>query len=113
MRTVKLPLGPRTYSIVIGRRVADRLGRACARIGLASRCALVTDAKVGPAHAGVLASSTEAGFDPMMVTVPSGETAVPRPGRGVLSRLLSPPPRAIVRGCVGWQGGGDLAVSPP
>lgn len=76
MRTVKVPLGKRTYSIVIGRRVADRLGRACAKLGLAARCAVVTDEKVAPFHAGrVLDSLRKAGFDPVTVTVPAGETA--------------------------------------
>ena len=76
MRTVKVPLGRRTYSIVIGRRVADRLGRACAKLGFATRCAVVTDDKVGPLHgARVVASLKKAGFDPATVTVPAGETS--------------------------------------
>lgn len=76
MRTVKVPLGQRTYSIVIGRRVADRLGRACARLGFAARCAVVTDEKVAPLHgARIIAALRKAGFEPITVTVPSGEPA--------------------------------------
>ena len=76
MRTVKVPLGRRTYSIVIGRRVADRLGRACFKLGFVPRCALVTDAKVAPFHAArMLSSLRKAGFEPVLVTVPSGEPA--------------------------------------
>ncbi len=74
MRTVKVPLGARSYSIVIGRRVADRLGRACSRLGFSSRCAVVTDGKVGPLHGGrILDSLRKADFEPVLVTVPSGE----------------------------------------
>lgn len=76
MRTVKVPLGARTYSIVIGRRVADRLGRACAKLGFGPRCAVVTDDRVGPAHAArTLASLRKAGFEPVLITIPAGETS--------------------------------------
>lgn len=76
MRTVKVPLGARSYSIVIGRRVADRLGRACAKLGFSPKCVVVTDTQVGPLHsARILASLRKAGFTPVVVTVPVGETA--------------------------------------
>jgi 3-dehydroquinate synthase len=74
MRTVKVPLGTRAYSVVIGRRVADRLGRACARLGFEPRCVVITDSQVGPRYAPrVLASLRKAGFQPGLVTVPAGE----------------------------------------
>ncbi len=76
MRTVKLPLGPRSYSIVIGRRVADRLGRACVKLGFGTRCAVVTDSQVGPRHAPrVLESLRRAKFEPVLLTFPAGENS--------------------------------------
>jgi 3-dehydroquinate synthase len=74
MRTVKVPLGERSYSIVIGRRVADRLGRACVKLGFAPRCAVITDSQVGPRHSPrVLESLRKAGFEPTLLTIPAGE----------------------------------------
>ena len=76
MRTVKVPLGERSYSIVIGRRVADRVGRACEKLGFAARCAVITDDQVGPRHSPrVLESLRKAGFDPVLLTIPAGEPA--------------------------------------
>jgi len=76
MRTVKVPLGTRSYSIVIGRRVVDRLGRACMKLGFAPRCAVVTDSQVGPRHAPrALTSLRKSGFEPALLTIPSGETS--------------------------------------
>ncbi len=76
MRTVKVPLGTRSYSIVIGRRLADRLGRACVKLGFAPRCVVVTDEQVGPRHSPrVLDSLRKAGFEPLVVTLPAGEAS--------------------------------------
>lgn len=76
MRSVKVPLGSRSYSILIGPKMLPRLGRECSKLGLGRRCAVVTDAKVGPHYAKAAVSSLRrAGFDPVVITVPSGETA--------------------------------------
>lgn len=76
MRTVHVPLGLRSYPIEIGPGLLPRLGEKCGRLKLGARCAVLTDAKVGPLYAATaLASLERAGFDPVRITVPSGETA--------------------------------------
>lgn len=53
-----------------------RLGEECRRLKLGARCAVITDAKVGPLYAkAALANLKRAGFEPVLITVPSGETA--------------------------------------
>src|SRR5271163_309668 len=76
MRIVPVRLGERSYSIKIGGGLLARLGQECARLKLGKRAALITDANVGP----LLAASAQkslvaAGFDPVLITVPAGETA--------------------------------------
>lgn len=75
MRVVPVSLEERSYRILVGEGVLGRLGRECARLGLGRRCAVLTDDRVGPLHgAAVLGSLREAGFEPVEVTVPAGET---------------------------------------
>lgn len=76
MRTVPVSLGDRSYRIHVGNRLLARLGSECSRLGLGRRCAVITDAVVGPLHAeSVKVSLVAAGFEPVSITVPSGETA--------------------------------------
>jgi len=76
MVTVKVSLNERSYRILVGQDLLSRLGSECSRLSLGRRCALITDARVGPLHAdAALASLRAAGFDPITITVPSGETA--------------------------------------
>jgi 3-dehydroquinate synthase len=76
MRTVQVSLAERSYRILVGGGLLSRLGKECARLKLGRRCAVVTDEKVAPLHAAaVLESLKGAGFEPLLVTVPSGETA--------------------------------------
>ncbi len=76
MRVVKVPLGQRSYSIFIGSRLLPRLGGECARLKLGRRCAVIADARVAPLYAdAALASLEAAGFAPVLLTVPAGETA--------------------------------------
>lgn len=76
MRTVHVPLGPRSYTIRIGSRLLPGLGADCARLGLGRRCAVLTDSRVGPRFAAtVLTSLKRNGFEPALLTVPAGETA--------------------------------------
>ena len=75
MRTVKVPLGDRSYSIKIGGSCCQAwtTGR---RLKLGKRCAVVTDRTVGPLYArAALASLRQAGFAPVEIRVPAGETA--------------------------------------
>lgn len=76
MRTVPVPLGSRSYPIKIGPRLLPGLGKECRRLNLGARCAVITDANVAPLYAtAALASLKRAGFDPVLITVPAGETA--------------------------------------
>jgi 3-dehydroquinate synthase len=74
MRAVTVPLGQRTYSILIGGGLLLRLGRECRRLGLGMRCAIITDSNVGPRFAATAERSLRrAGFDPVTLVVPAGE----------------------------------------
>jgi len=76
MHTVKVSLGVRSYTIAIGSQLLARLGQECRRLQLGSRCALVTDDHVAPHYAETaLGALREAGFEPVQVTVPAGETS--------------------------------------
>jgi 3-dehydroquinate synthase len=76
MRTVKVPLGERTYPILVGQDLLPSLGARCARLGFRGRCAVVADAHVAPRYGpAVLDGLTRAGFDPVLITIPAGEQA--------------------------------------
>lgn len=76
VRTVRVPLGNRSYHIKIGPGLIGRLGSECARLKLGQRCAIITDTNVGRAYAKPAYNSLlRAGFDPALVIVPAGETA--------------------------------------
>ena len=76
MYVIKVPLGVRSYTISIDHRLLARLGHECKRLYLGPRCAVITDRNVAP-HYGeaALQSLQAAGFEPTLITVPSGETA--------------------------------------
>ena len=76
MRTIAVSLGQRSYQIKIAPKLLPRLGAECRRLKLGDRCAVITDATVGPLFARqVIASLKRAGFQPVLFTVPAGETA--------------------------------------
>ena len=76
MRTVNVPLGGRSYDILVGGGLLKSLGAECRKLGLGARCAVVTDANVGPRYAkAALASLKAAGFEPIVCTVKAGETS--------------------------------------
>ncbi len=76
VRTVKVPLGHRSYDIKIGNGLLPRLGTECARLGLGRRCAIISDTNVAPYYArAVHHHLAHAGFEPLLLTVPAGETA--------------------------------------
>ncbi|MHB8522621.1 MAG: 3-dehydroquinate synthase [Limisphaerales bacterium] len=76
MRVVKVPLGDRSYTIGLGPGLLSSLGAHCRRLRLGSRCAIITDRNVAR-HYGLAArrALTRAGFEPLLITVPAGETA--------------------------------------
>jgi 3-dehydroquinate synthase len=76
MRHVKVSLGDRSYSILIGPGLLSRVGFYCRRLGLGCRCAIISDHQVAPLYAKVVTESlAAAGFEPVLITVPAGETA--------------------------------------
>jgi len=76
VRVVKVALGSRSYAIQIGNGLLAQLGQACARLGLGRRCAIISDANVGPKYGGdAQAALAEGGFEPVLIRVPAGETA--------------------------------------
>lgn len=76
MRMVKVPLGARTYSVLIGPGLLSRTGSECRKLSLGRRCTVISDRNVAPRFAAkVLASLRTAGFDPALITIPSGEPA--------------------------------------
>ena len=76
MRVVTVPLGQRSYSILIDNGLCGRLGRECGRLGLGRRCAVISDAHVAPLYAAEAVRSLErAGFEPCLVSVSAGESA--------------------------------------
>ncbi len=76
VRTVKVPLGNRSYDIKISPGLLGKLGAECARLKLGNRCAIITDINVGREYAKPAYNSLlRAGFEPSLVIVPAGETA--------------------------------------
>jgi len=76
MRTVTVSLGQRSYPIHIGSKLLPTLGSECRKLSLGKRCAIVTDRHVAPRYAKAAEKSLRAaGFDPVTIVVPAGETA--------------------------------------
>ena len=76
MREVTVPLGARTYSILIGPKLIAGLGRRCAELKLGRRCAIISDTNVAKRYASAAEKSLQsAGFEPVRVVIPAGETA--------------------------------------
>ena len=76
MRAVKVPLGRRSYSILIGSGLLARLGVECRKLRLGRRCAIISDPNVARHYAKpVMKRLAAAGFEPVLITVPAGETA--------------------------------------
>src|SRR5687767_1565523 len=76
MRTVQVPLGNRTYTIVVDRELLPTLGERCQNLGLVGRCAIITDRNVAKHYAKSAVESLEhAGFKPLLVTIAAGEKA--------------------------------------
>ncbi len=73
-RKVEVPLGARAYSILIGPGVIDEAGPEIARIAPGAKCAIVTDAHVGPLYLErVTASLARAGLGSTSIVCPPGE----------------------------------------
>jgi 3-dehydroquinate synthase len=76
VRTVSVQLGNRSYAIEIAPGLLKQLGGECARLKLGDLCAIITDTNVGKRFVKpVYESLVKAGFEPILITVPAGETA--------------------------------------
>ncbi len=76
VRTVRVPLGNRSYEIKIAPGLIRKLGSTCTQLKLGQRCAIITDTNVGREYAKPAYNSLlRAGFEPSLVIVPAGETA--------------------------------------
>src|ERR1700723_1942423 len=76
MRTVKVPLGNRSYNIVIGRGLLKGPGAACKKLKLGARCAIISDSNVARRFGKSAEKSlARAGFDALLIVVPAGESA--------------------------------------
>jgi len=74
MRKVTVPLDDRSYSILIGENILEKLGESCRRLKLGKRCAIITDSNVAPHHAQRAADSLKAaGFDGAVIQINAGE----------------------------------------
>ncbi len=74
MRKVRVPLGDRSYPILINSQLLTRLGPECRKLGLSRRCAIISDDSVAPLFARQAADSLkEAGFDSVVITFKPGE----------------------------------------
>ena len=76
MRTVNVPLGPRTYSINISAGLLDQLAPHCRSLEPGQKCAIISDRNVARKYARkCVGHLKEAGFEPVLITVAAGETA--------------------------------------
>ena len=73
-RTVRVPLGDRSYDILIGDGLIARAGAEIAARLKGRKAAIVTDANVAPLYLDALTQSlTEAGITAVSLTLPAGE----------------------------------------
>jgi 3-dehydroquinate synthase len=74
MKRVNVALGARSYEILIGPDLIGSIGARCRKLGLGTRCAVITDTNVAAHFAKpALDSLAAAGFVPTLVTLPAGE----------------------------------------
>ncbi len=76
MRKIQVPLGSRSYDILVGDGLLSTLGKRCAALGASRRCLVVTDSRVEKLHgAGAVESLEKAGFRAALHAVPEGESS--------------------------------------
>jgi 3-dehydroquinate synthase len=86
MKRIRVPLGDRSYDIVIGRGVINNCGKELARLDIGKDAVVVTNARVKGLHGKTLRRSLEkSGFSVRFEIVPDSEKAK---SISVVSRLL-------------------------
>ena len=74
MQRVKVELGDRSYDILIGRDLLSDVGARCRKLGLGTRCAIITDSNVARHYGKETQQALEAaGFQTTVITIPAGE----------------------------------------
>ncbi|MBL9136803.1 MAG: 3-dehydroquinate synthase [Verrucomicrobiales bacterium] len=76
MRKVLVPLGARSYPVLVDGGLIDSVGPRCRAHGWAARCAVIADGNVAPRFGHrVITSLKDAGFNPTLITLEPGETS--------------------------------------
>ena len=77
MRTFRVDLGAASHPVHVGNGILDRVGELAREAGLKpGRAALITDSNVGKLYAApVMDSLKSAGFDPVVIEIPAGESS--------------------------------------
>ncbi len=76
VRPVFVNLGPRSYTVQVGRGLLEGMGAEVGKKLRGTKVAVVTDSTVGPLYAEtVLKSLHAAGKEPVLITVPAGEAS--------------------------------------
>jgi len=74
--TVPVPLKNSPYEILIGSGILTRTGELASKVVKPCRCVVISDEVVAALHAaGVLESLRISGFEPHLLTVPTGEAS--------------------------------------
>lgn len=73
--TVPVNVEGSRYDITIQSELLSRVGSELGKLSKSRRAAVVTDSTVGPLYAGIVTQSLkDAGFEPIVATLPAGET---------------------------------------
>lgn len=76
MHTVHVDLAERSYQVMVARGILKEAGQHITAVGLAGKCAVISDSKVAPLHAATLIDSLKnAGLSPTLHVIPSGEAS--------------------------------------
>lgn len=74
MEQVRVELGERSYTIMIGNQILERIGEELKPLEIVEKIGVVTNTKVGRLYGNtIIRSLRENGFDPMVLHVPDGE----------------------------------------
>ena len=73
---IRVRAGEQSYEVVVDRGILARIGSLLPPRFEGATGAVISDENVGPLHAGtVMTGLTEAGFRPVLITVPAGESS--------------------------------------
>lgn len=76
MRKIRVPLGARSYDILVGGDLLEQLGARCRRLRLGHRCVVISDSTVAKRYGQrALKSLRAAGFEASLWSVPAGESS--------------------------------------